>query len=133
MLVGADGIRLHEEVLYAGGWLRDDGTFRRVEGLAVLGGILDRALSQGTPAAPVISERLADAWAEGPGLAAPAIERRTDERFRSLEAKLAARQADERRRITASFDRFAATLRQALADRRDRGRRPVQRGRGTRR
>jgi len=28
--VGADGIRLHEEVLYAGGWLRDDGTFRRV-------------------------------------------------------------------------------------------------------
>ena len=29
VLVGADGIRLHEEVLYAGGWLREDGTFRR--------------------------------------------------------------------------------------------------------
>ena len=25
VLVGADGIRLHEEVLYAGGWLREDG------------------------------------------------------------------------------------------------------------
>jgi len=45
--VGADGIRLHEEVLYAGGWLRDDGTFRRVEGLGELARILDRALSQG--------------------------------------------------------------------------------------
>ena len=30
--VGADGIRLHEEVLYAGGWLRDDGTARTSAG-----------------------------------------------------------------------------------------------------
>jgi len=60
--VGADGIRLHEEVLYAGGWLRDDGTFRRVEGLGELAGILDHALSQGTPAAPVIQDRLIAQW-----------------------------------------------------------------------
>ena len=45
-----------------------------------------------------------------------AIERRTDERLASLTAKLAARQEDERRRIITGADRFAATLRKALAE-----------------
>ena len=114
--VGADGIRLHEEVLYAGGWLRDDGTFRRVEGLGELARILDRALSQGVPAAPVIQDRLVAQWPKARDSLLLAIERRTDERFRSLQAKLATRQEDERRQITTSFERFAATLRKALAE-----------------
>ncbi|HEX9624568.1 MAG TPA: helicase, partial [Streptosporangiaceae bacterium] len=114
--VGADGIRLHEEVLYAGGWLRDDGTFRRVEGLGELARILDRALSQGTPAAPVIQDRLVTQWPKARDSLLLAIERRTDERFRSLQAKLATRQEDERRQIITSFERFAATLRKALAE-----------------
>ena len=46
VLVGKDGIRLHEEILYAGGWLREDGTFRRVESLSAVSGMLDRALTQ---------------------------------------------------------------------------------------
>jgi len=114
--VGADGIRLHEEVLYAGGWLRDDGTFRRVEGLGELARILDHALSQGTPAAPVVQDRLVAQWPRARDSLLLAIERRTDERFRSLQARLAARQEAERRQITTSFERFAATLRKALAD-----------------
>jgi hypothetical protein len=114
--VGADGIRLHEEVLYAGGWLRDDGTFRRVEGLGELARILDRALSQGTPAAPVIQDRLIAQWPKARDSLLLAIERRTDERFRSLQAKLATRQEDERRQIVSSSERFAATLRQALSE-----------------
>jgi hypothetical protein len=59
VLVGADGIRLHEEILYAGGWLPDAGRFRRLENLSVLGGILDRALTKGSPASPVVQDRLA--------------------------------------------------------------------------
>ena len=114
--VGADGIRLHEEVLYAGGWLRDDGTFRRVEGLGELARILDRALSQGTPAAPVIQDRLVAQWPKARDALLLAIERRTDERFRSLQAKLATRLQGERRQIVTSVERFAATLRQALAE-----------------
>ena len=133
VLVGADGIRLHEEILYAGGWLRDDGTFRRVESLGELAGMLDRALSQGTPAAPVIQDRLAAQWPRARDRLLAAIERRTDERLSSLQAKLAARQADERRRITTSSTRFAASLAQGAGRRRGRGGRAVQRGRRTRR
>ncbi len=59
VLVGADGIRLHEEILYAGGWLPEAGGFRRLENLTVLGGLLDRALTVGTPASPVVQHRLA--------------------------------------------------------------------------
>jgi len=33
VLVGADGVRLHEEVLYAGGWAPENGRFRRLENL----------------------------------------------------------------------------------------------------
>ena len=116
VLVGADGIRLHEEILYAGGWRPEAGRFRRLENLTVLGGILDRALTQGTPASPLICDRLADSWARARDGLLTAIQRRTDERIKSLEAKLAARQRAERDRIGASFDRFAATLRRALAD-----------------
>ncbi len=115
VLVGADGIRLHEEVLYAGGWLPETGRFRRIENLTVLGGLLDRALTTGTPAAPVIWP--AAGWwprARDPLLAA--IDRRTDDRIASLRAKLAARKDDERRRIVTGAERFAASLRKALAD-----------------
>jgi len=99
----------------AGGWLRDDGTFRRVEGLGELARILDRALSQGTPRRrdPGPAGRPV---AEGRDALLLAIERRTDERFRSLQAKLATRLQGERRQIVTSVERFAATLRQALAE-----------------
>ena len=64
VLVGKDGIRLHEEILYAGGWLREDGTFRRVDSLSAVSGMLDRALTRGTAAAPVIQARLVAQWAK---------------------------------------------------------------------
>lgn len=116
VLVGADGIRLHEEVLYAGGWLPETGRFRRIENLTVLGGLLDRALTTGTQAAPVICDRLAGWWPRARDPLLAAIDRRTDDRIASLHAKLAARQEDERRRIVTSAERFAASLRKALAD-----------------
>jgi superfamily II DNA or RNA helicase len=116
VVVGADGIRLHEEVLYAGGWLRDDGTFRRQDALGELARILDNALTHGAPAAPVIQDKLVALWPKAQDPLVRAIERRTDERFRSLEARLAARLEDERRRIIANSSRFETDLKKALAE-----------------
>jgi len=116
VLVGADGIRLHEEVLYAGGWLRDDGSFRRVESLSAVSGMLDRALSSGVPVAPHLQERLASLWPKArPGLLT-ALDRRTAERLDSLKSKLAARAEDERRRIITTSQRFEDSLRRALGE-----------------
>ena len=116
VLVGKDGIRLHEEILYACGWLREDGTFRRVDSLSAVSGMLDRALTRGTAAAPAIQARLAAQWARARSGLITAIERRTEERLASLTAKLAARQEAERRVITTGAARFEATLRRALAE-----------------
>ncbi|MER7165303.1 DISARM system SNF2-like helicase DrmD [Micromonospora sp. NPDC000207] len=115
VLVGADGVRLHEEVLYAGGWLPEQGRFRRLENLTTLGGILDRALTTGTEASPVVQARVAERWlpATAKGLLS-AIEWRTKARQESLDRKLAQRQDAERQRITQNLDQFAATLRGAL-------------------
>jgi superfamily II DNA or RNA helicase len=121
VLVGADGIRLHEEVLYAGGWLPERGRFRRLENLTILGGLLDRALSAGTPASPVIQRRLADAWPQAQSGLLAAIDWRTADRQRSLENKLASREQDEQRRIVTNFERFAANLRDELAKHDDEG------------
>jgi superfamily II DNA/RNA helicase len=116
VLVGKDGIRLHEEILYSGGWLREDGTFRRVESLSAVSGMLDRALTRGTAAAPAIQARLAAQWARAQSGLVTAIERRTEERLASLTTKLAARQEAERRVIITGAARFEATLRRALAE-----------------
>ena len=116
VLVGKDGIRLHEEILYAGGWLREDGTFRRVDSLSAVSGMLDRALTSGTAAAPVIQARLAERWPRARSGLIAAIEHRTNERLASLTTKLAVRQEAERRTIIISAERFAATLRRALAE-----------------
>ena len=116
VLVGKDGIRLHEEILYAGGWLREDGTFRRVESLSAVSGMLDRALTRGTAAAPAIQARLAAQWARAQSGLITAIERRTEERLASLTTKLAAREEAERRVIITGAARFEATLRRALAE-----------------
>jgi hypothetical protein len=62
VLVGADGVRLHEEVLHAGGWLRPDGRFARLENLTTLDRILQHALAHGTPAGPRQHDRFVQAW-----------------------------------------------------------------------
>ncbi|MFD6735595.1 DISARM system SNF2-like helicase DrmD, partial [Micromonospora aurantiaca] len=115
VLVGADGVRLHEEVLYAGGWAPEQGRFRRLENLGTLGGILDRALAAGTPASELVQGRLAERWPRlADGLLA-AIDWRTRARQDSLERILLARREAEQRRIIDNLNQFEATLRGALA------------------
>jgi len=119
VLVGADGVRLHEEVLHAGGWLRGGGRFARLDGVQRLDAILRHALTEGTPAAARLRHRFVQAWPRlGEGLRG-AVETRRREREASLDAKLARRRDDEKARINATLDRFAATLRGALDAERD--------------
>ncbi|MBN1170917.1 MAG: DISARM system SNF2-like helicase DrmD, partial [Micromonosporaceae bacterium] len=115
VLVGADGVRLHEEVLHAGGWAPERGRFRRLENLTTLGGILDRALVHGSPASSLVQARLAERWPRlADGLLA-AIDWRTATRRESLERKLDQRRQAEQNRVASNLDQFAATLREALA------------------
>ncbi|MEV1142733.1 DISARM system SNF2-like helicase DrmD [Micromonospora sp. NPDC049799] len=116
VLVGADGVRLHEEVLYAGGWAPEHGRFRRLDNLGTLGGILDRAITTGSAASGLVEARLAERWPRvADGLLA-AIDWRTATRHESLKRKLDQRQAAEQQRIIDNLDQFATTLRGALAD-----------------
>lgn len=116
VLVGVDGVRLHEEVLYAGGWAPAQGRFRRLENLTTLGGILDRALTHGTAATEVVQARLAERWPRvSDGLNA-AIGWRKSIREDALSRKLDQRQQAEKERINHNFDQFEASLRKAIAE-----------------
>ncbi len=116
VLVGADGVRLHEEVLYAGGWAPEHGRFRRLENLGVLGGLLSRALAGGAAASPPVQDRLVSRWPRIIDGLVAAIDWRTNTRHQSLERRLAERAGEERTRIVEGFAQFGASLRAALAD-----------------
>ncbi|MDH6228157.1 DISARM system SNF2-like helicase DrmD [Streptomyces sp. MJP52] len=116
VLVGTDGTRLHEEVLHAGGWFGDTGRFRRWESVGEQGRVLAHALTEGAEAAPHLRKELTDAW---PRLRDPlyrSLEARAAELGRQLEGRLADRRTEEERRITATLDRFEATLRAKLKE-----------------
>lgn len=116
VLVGTDGTRLHEEVLYAGGWFGDTGRFRRWESVGEQGRVLSQALTEGIEAAPHLRKELTEAW---PRLRDPlyrSLEARAGELGRQLESRLTDRRAEEERRITATLDRFEATLRAKLKE-----------------
>ena len=110
VLVGADGVRLHEEVLHAGGWAPETGRFRRWESLgAARRPAGPRAHDGHSPRSPHVQARLAARLAADP--------RRADRRDRlahehppasRCERTLAQRKQAEQRRITANLDQFAA-------------------------
>ncbi|WP_078849656.1 DISARM system SNF2-like helicase DrmD [Streptomyces sp. NRRL F-5126] len=120
VLVGADGVRLHEEVLQAGGWLRDADTggqsrFSRLEKVTTVRNILDDAFADhATPAAPLLRGRLAESWPHvGEGLVS-ALEWRARNRQTALEGRLETRRREDAERITAQIDRFRQSLRRAI-------------------
>jgi hypothetical protein len=119
VLVGADGVRLHEEVLYAGGWAPETGRFRRLENLTVLGGILDRALTSGTPVSDPVWRRVAARWPRASDGLLNAIDWRTRTRLESLTNRLIQREQEERTRIIQVIDQFSATLRAKLDEEKD--------------
>ncbi|MFG1873908.1 DISARM system SNF2-like helicase DrmD [Sphaerisporangium sp. NPDC049003] len=116
LLVGGDGVRLHEEVLHAGGWVPETGRFRRLENLTVLGAILGRALTEGTPASAPVRGRLAEVWPRTSGPLLQSIDWRVEQLRDQLDRKLAQRMESEQTRLVDNLDQFAATLRAKLAE-----------------
>ncbi|WP_307827686.1 DISARM system SNF2-like helicase DrmD [Planomonospora sp. ID82291] len=119
VLVGGDGVRLHEEVLYAGGWVPENGRFRRLENLGQLGGILGRGLTEGTPASAPVRQRLAAAWPGVSDAVKQSIDWRIDgkdQKRDQLARKLVQRKEAEKKRIIENLDRFETTLRAKLAE-----------------
>ncbi|GAA1190196.1 DISARM system SNF2-like helicase DrmD [Prauserella alba] len=110
VLVGADGVRLHEEVLYAGGWAPENGRFRRLENLGRLGGMLGRALDSGTPASEPVRRRLAARWPRVSDGLVNTLDWRSNTKWEQLSRRLAQREKEERTRITQVIDQFSATL-----------------------
>jgi superfamily II DNA or RNA helicase len=121
VLVGGDGVRLHEEVLYAGGWAPANGRFRRLENLTTLRGLLDRALTTGTPATAPVQDRLVERWPRIRDGVFNAVTWRAQTRLESLQRKLDQRRDAEKSRIVANLDQFATTLRAALSEGDDEG------------
>ncbi|HUZ52131.1 MAG TPA: DISARM system SNF2-like helicase DrmD [Streptosporangiaceae bacterium] len=120
VLVGHDGTQLHEEIIHAGGWLRETGgaaRFTRIEGVEMLGSILDTTLdaSRLRGASEAVQARLAAAWPTARGGLQTAIEARRRARRDSLTRALDRRRDEEIDRITANLDQFAASLRTAIA------------------
>jgi superfamily II DNA or RNA helicase len=116
VLVGADGVRLHEEVLYAGGWAPENGRFRRLENLTTLGGILNRALTSGRPLSDPVWRRVAARWPRISDALISAIDWRKRTRQESLENRLAHREQEERNRINHVIGQFETTLRAKVAE-----------------
>jgi superfamily II DNA or RNA helicase len=115
VVVGADGVRLHEEVLQAGGWLTASGRFRRPKCRSTLTKLLDDALRAGRSASPTVQARLAQRW---PGVADNlqlALDARTKERREKLARLLEDRREAEEKRLVANIEQFKQTLRAALA------------------
>ncbi|GGM91970.1 helicase SNF2 family protein [Thermopolyspora flexuosa] len=118
VLVGGDGVLLHEEVLYAGGWLRERHPgFARVETLGTLRDILGHALSGCVPASPRVQTWLAeDAWPRARKGLLDAVNARAAERQDSLMSLLEKRKEAERKRIRSNIEEFRRTLEAKLAE-----------------
>ncbi|MFE0762366.1 DISARM system SNF2-like helicase DrmD [Streptomyces smyrnaeus] len=116
VLVGNDGVRLHEEIIHAGGWIGDKGWLRRWQNVETQRAVLHDALTHGAPAAPHLCDSLASRW---PGIRnglTDSLTARRKERLDSVTTKLANRRTEEEKRVNDTFDRFDATLRAKLRE-----------------
>ncbi len=116
VLVGADGIRLHEEVFPTGGWLRQG----RFQGLGVnaTAALVEQALSLSHPAAVSVTEqvRLAREWQAARSSVLTSMTNRAREREQSLTGRLDAQKDEEIKRLEDAIDQFRRALDRALND-----------------
>jgi superfamily II DNA or RNA helicase len=120
VLIGADGKRLHEELVPAGGVLRD-GSFSRL-GVGELAKSLDAALGPAArPAAAGDDARqaLVTSWPKVSSNLSAAIDARAKERQESLERALQRRKKDEETRTLALLDAFQTALTTAISSQSD--------------
>jgi superfamily II DNA or RNA helicase len=116
VLVGADGVRLHEEVFAAGGWLRD-GRFMAL-GVMELGKLVEQTLSIEEPerSTPAEETRLAAEWQKAKPAVAAAIANRAREREGSVNGRLESAKAEDLRRLANAVAEFRKSLERALRD-----------------
>lgn len=115
VVIGADGKRLHEELVPAGGTLRGT-SFARL-GVTELARILDATLGPDAhpmAAGPGSRQALVEAWDKVSGNLSLAIDARAKERQDSLTRALDRRRDDEVKRTTHLLDAFAEALRAAI-------------------
>jgi superfamily II DNA or RNA helicase len=122
VLVGADGSRLHEEVLLAARAVPETGRSRRLEveerRFEEVRASIERALDpdQCRPADRPDARRLADQWPTLAELLAGDVAARAANRKSALQRDLERRQDDELRRVDAVTEHLRRTLTEALAE-----------------
>lgn len=122
VVVGADGARLHEEVLLTGRVLSTEpgGRSRRLELEMPRNAAVRRAVEQAldpdacVPADPAARSRLVAEWEGLRGPLAEDVRVRATQRVTALQRRLATRAGDELRRVDVVFDQLAAMLSGAL-------------------
>jgi hypothetical protein len=116
VLVDADGVRLHEEVFPAGGWLRD-GRFMAL-GVTRLRELVNPVLASPSlnPISPGEEARLTREWEQASSALTTAVTNRATERDRSLRGRLETQREDEIQRLQQAVDQFRRTLQGALRD-----------------
>ncbi len=116
VLVGADGVRLHEEVFPAGGWLRQ-GRFQSL-GVTVLADLVDRitAIRDPEPATQIEQGRLLREWRLATGPLQTAIAGRARDREQSLRGALERLRREESNRLLQTVAQFRQTLERALQE-----------------
>jgi len=110
VVLGGDNQRLHEEVVVAGGHLRD-GRFSRMTA-ARADATLDVALVERAPRA--LEERLAKLWAKVRDQALAALEARMKDRATALDRLLEARAAEEAEKLGAVLRELERSIRAQL-------------------
>jgi len=122
VLVGADGARLHEEVLLAARAVPPAGRSRRIEveerRFDALRQAVETALEPDAcvPVAPSAANRLTEIWPDLRGPLAGDVAARATVRKGALERDLTAREADELSRVDAITEHLRRVLTEALAE-----------------
>lgn len=120
LLVGADGSRLHEEVMLAARAVPTSGRSRRLEmeerRFDALRRSVEAALDPGAclPASPEACARLAEVWGELRGLLGADVTARADQRKAALERDLGRRMEEDLARVDAITEHMRVTLTDAL-------------------
>jgi len=120
LLVGADGSRLHEEVVLAARTVPPTGRSRRLEleerRFEALRRTVEAALDPGAchPASPAACQRLAEIWPELRDLLSADVSARAEQRRTSLERDLGRRLEEDLARVDAITEHMRATLSDAL-------------------
>jgi ERCC4-related helicase len=110
LILGGDNQRLHEELIAAGGYLREGRLVRMNEGQ------LREALSivQNREVSPNMQKRLANLWPQTREALAAALNSRMNDRAASLQKKLADRAAKEVHDISAILTELQQSIRQEI-------------------